>query len=649
MKVSSILAASTLTCLDTASALTPRQPEVEALDSWKRATNQAPNGYTPSRVDCPSTRPSIRVANGLSPQETEWLKKRRANTVQPLGDLLGRLNIRDFDGVGYINKYSRNTTALPNVAIAFSGGGYRAMLNGAGYLAAFDGRTAGSKNAGHIGGLLQASTYIAGLSGGGWLVGSIYANNFSSVQSIVDKGNIWQLGRDIEPGPEESKLKIFQVVDTGAYIKELVDSVDAKLKAGFDTSITDYWGRALSFQLVDAPKGGPGFTYSSIQDDDDFKNANAPLPFLLADERAPGEIAISLNTTNIEFNPWEMGSYDPTLYGFAPLKYVGSNFSAGQLSEGKECIAGFDNLGFVMGTSSSLFNQIVFALEGMPALLKTALTGVLNALGRSEDDIADWAPNPFFGFNPRTNPSARDPQLTLVDGGEDLQNIPFNPLIQPQRAVDVIFAVDSSADTVAPSAPNWSNGTALVATYYRTTNATMQNGTAFPAIPDTNTFVNLGLNNGPTFFGCNAANATTASGTAPLIVYLPNAPYVFQSNTSTTKMSYSNEERNAMILNAYNGATQGNATLDANWPTCVGCAILSRSFVRNNEKVPAACESCFTRYCWNGTLAPNTPPTPYSPKTKLTPITLKKSGAERFIPNIFGFALAAAVSGYLVL
>lgn len=560
------------------------------------------------------------------------------------------MNFQGFDAVGYVNRHSRNHTALPNVAIAFSGGGYRAMTNGAGYLAAFDSRTPGAKGAGQLGGLLQSSTYIAGLSGGGWLVGSIYANNFSSVHGTIDKGNVWQLGRSIIQGPEESKLKIFQVVDTGEYIKELVDSVEGKRKAGFDASITDYWGRALSFQLVDAPKGGPGFTFSSIQDDVEFKNANTPLPFLLADERAPGQVAISLNTTNIEFNPWEMGSYDPTLYGFAPLKYVGSNFSAGQLGESQECIAGFDNLGFVMGTSSSLFNQIVFALEGMPQLLKSALTGVLNALGRSENDIADWAPNPFFGFNPRSNPSARDEQLTLVDGGEDLQNIPFNPLIQPQRAVDVIFAIDSSADIIPPtnSAQNWPNGTALVATYYRTTNATMQNGTAFPAIPDQNTFVNLGLNNRPTFFGCNASNATTASGTAPLIVYLPNAPYVFHSNTSTTKMAYTNEERNAMIINGYNGATQGNGTIDSEWSTCVGCAILSRSFVRNRETVPAACERCFTRYCWNGTLATNTP-APYFPQTKLTPLNIKKSGAERFIPNIFGFALAAAVSGYLML
>lgn len=131
------------------------------------------------------------------------MQKRRPNTVAPMRDLLTRINIAGFDAGNYIDKHSQNTTALPNIAIAFSGGGYRAMTNGAGGLAAFDDRTPNAKGSGQLGGLLQASTYIAGLSGGGWLVGSVYTNNFSSVQSIIDKngdGDIWQLERSILQG-----------------------------------------------------------------------------------------------------------------------------------------------------------------------------------------------------------------------------------------------------------------------------------------------------------------------------------------------------------------------------------------------------------------------------------------------------------------
>jgi lysophospholipase len=434
-----------------------------------------------------------------------------------------------------------------------------------------------------------------------------------------------------------------------------VDTVTSKENAPgvFNTSLTDYWARALSFQFVNATNGGPSFTWSSIQDDNDFKNANAPFPILVALERAPDEILLSTSATNFEFNPYEMGSYDPTLYGFAPLKYVGSNFTGGKIPDGEKCIQGFDNAGFVMGTSSSLFNQILLNAGGLgvPDFVQKAINGVLSTIGKNHDDIADYSPNPFLGFNNQSNPSSQTNRLTLVDGGEDLQNLPLIPLIQPQRNVDVIFAVDSSADTVPPttSAQNWPNGTSLVATFQRTSNVTMQNGTAFPYIPDTNTFVNLGLNNRPTFFGCDASN-TTGKGISPIVVYIPNAPYVFQSNTSTfDKLAYSNEERNAMIQNGYDVATMANSTMSGfeDWSTCVGCAVISRSLSRNGENVPDACKQCFTKYCWNGTLASNAP-TPYFPGMKLEALKIK-SGVEKFVPNMVGAMVAVVVSTYLII
>lgn len=105
-------------------------------------------------------------------------------------DLLERMNITGFDAGAYITKNSQNTTALPNIAIAFSGGGYRAMLNGAGALQAFDNREADSTTPGHLGGLLQASTYVAGLSGGSWLVGSIFVSGICRTL-VKDKWLIW--------------------------------------------------------------------------------------------------------------------------------------------------------------------------------------------------------------------------------------------------------------------------------------------------------------------------------------------------------------------------------------------------------------------------------------------------------------------------
>lgn len=174
---------------------------------------------------------------------------------------LVRANISGFDVGKYIDNHRSNTSALPNIALAFSGGGYRALLNGAGALAAFDNRTTNATNAGHLGGLLQASTYTAALSGGGWMIGSIFANNFTTVQDIINRGKdsqIWQFQNSLLKGPPTGGI---QLLSTAEYYSDMVSTVNSKVDSpagDFNSSITDYYGRGLSFQLINASEGAPG-------------------------------------------------------------------------------------------------------------------------------------------------------------------------------------------------------------------------------------------------------------------------------------------------------------------------------------------------------------------------------------------------------
>jgi len=190
--------------------------------------------------------------------------------------------------------------------------------------------------------------------------------------------------------------------------------------------------------------------------------------------------------------------------------------------------------------------------------------------------------------------------------------------------VDVIFAIGSSADT----SYKWLNGTSLHVTYQRSFDTSIiGKGTTFPEVPDPNTFVNLGLNKLPTFFGCNQSNSEPSP---PLVVYIPNSPYVYYSNVSAFDLEFNNTERNAIIQNGYDVATGANGTLDAQWPMCVGCAILSRSLIRTDTEVPDLCYLCFKTYCWDGTVN-STTPLPYDPKLSLTPINLE-GRAARILP-----------------
>lgn len=319
-------------------------PDVRALP------NSPSGGYAPKAVACPSARPTVRGAgSGLSQSEQDFLVKRRAATLQPMADFFDRAGIADFDAQSYISNHQNNVSALPNIAIAISGGGYRALMNGAGFLAAADSRTAGSTGQGGIGGLLQATTYLAGLSGGGWLVGSIYTNNFSSVDQMLDNSAVWQFQNNIFEGPSSDSG--VGVLNTAEYWTDVRDQVATKDDAGFETSVTDFWGRALSYQLVNAPDGGPDYTWSSIAQDPNLISGSIPMPILVADGRDPGTRILSLNATNFEIGPWEFGSFDPTVYGFAPTQYVGSNFSAGTIPQDGNCVEGFDNVGYVMGRS----------------------------------------------------------------------------------------------------------------------------------------------------------------------------------------------------------------------------------------------------------------------------------------------------------
>lgn len=624
---------------DSPNAISSRSTTRSLSQLSKRGTPQAPDGYVPTEAKCPSRRPEIRNGTSLSPQELEWLPKRRNNTIPHIRELLKHIKIPDFDSEEYLKDVETNTTALPNIGIAISGGGYRAMLSGAGALAAWDIRSDGSTADGNLGGLLQSATYLSGLSGGGWLVGSLAMNNFTSVQHSVNWATIWQMENSIFEGPDQYSLL--------GYYDTILDGVSDKKDAGYERSLTDYWGRMLSYQLINATDGGPSYTWSSIADDPQFSEGETAMPIIIADSRNPGETIIALNSTVFEFTPWELGSFDPSLHGFVPLKYVGSEFYNGSLPSDKPCIRGFDNAGFIMGTSSSLFNQVVMYLDdddsiyvpdGVPKAAVEAAVAVFEAFGNSDDDIADWTPNPFKGFNSVDNLSVNEDRLTLVDGGEDLQNIPYYPHIRVEREVDVVFSYDSSADTES----FWPDGASAIATYERSLED-ISEGSSFPAVPGKNTFRNLGLNARPTFFGCNATNTTEP---APLIVYIPNYPYIYASNISTFQMSINTSELSAIIENGYAVATRLNATEDGDWPVCVGCAMLSRSFDRTNTTVPDKCQECFQRYCWNGTLD-ESEPEPYWPSFLGTQLEIESLG-QRIPSSSFLAAAAAAFAAFVL-
>ena len=83
--------------------------------------------YAPINVTCPPA--LIRYGNnGLSPLESQYISQRQAKVMENLQSWLELVNLQDFN----VSAFLANKSNVPTLAIAFSGGGYRAMLNGAG-------------------------------------------------------------------------------------------------------------------------------------------------------------------------------------------------------------------------------------------------------------------------------------------------------------------------------------------------------------------------------------------------------------------------------------------------------------------------------------------------------------------------------------
>ncbi|ABN64650.2 phospholipase B3 [Scheffersomyces stipitis CBS 6054] len=558
------------------------------------------NPYAPFPATCPD-HAIVREASNISDNEKSYIQQRQAVTNKNLITFLNdRANLSNFDAEKFINDYSSEHNIT--LGLAFSGGGYRAMLCGAGEMLGLDSRYSGAKSNG-LGGLLQSATYMSGLSGGSWLVGSVVLNDFISIEDVLNGDiNIWNLEDSII---NPSGINIFGTVQ---YYTDIEEAVSAKMDAGFNASITDVWGRALSHQFFPDDNSGENVTWSSIRNLSSFQDHSMPYPIVVANGRTPGSYIINENSTVFEVSPYELGSWDPSLNSFSDVQFLGSYMDNGTPNNSDSCIVNFDNAGFIMGTSSSLFNQFILQLNGtgIPDAIKSVINDILSRVSHAEVDIALYFPNPFRRVETAASINiVLNNTLYLVDGGEDLQNVPYYPLIQPDRKLDIIFAYDNSADTEQ----SWPNGTSISYTYLRQF-SDQGRGTPFPFVPGVDDFLDQGLNQRPTFFGCDAENMTNLLNfhgnpdlnvtDIPLVVQLTNQRFSYNSNTSTFKMSYDDDEVRSMIQNGFEVSSRGNFSDDDNWARCVGCAIIRRSQERLGLEQSEECKECFDQYCWRG-------------------------------------------------
>lgn len=661
------------------------------------------HNYAPGPVNCPSGVSLVRVGNSISDSEITYVEERHKKHIHKnLVNFFDRIAIPEFNVPQFFNPDGGSMTTL-GIGLGVSGGGFRAMLTGAGALSAMDIRTPGSTEPGQIGGLLQSMSYISGLSGGAWLIGSVFMQNMPTIQHITSPDGPWQLEFNPITGERKNKnvfninleyeiLKAFSINDNTAsstltreieennllekfridhatvldkkpfnnvkqpldhikqYYSLLYEEVAPKKAAGFALSITDFWARSLSRAFL-AKNVDISTSWSDIVELPRFKSHEMPYPILIANAVVPKVLADANSSTIIEMSPYEFGSWSPTINAFAPMKYIGTELFDGKIVTKKDgtlsCIEGFDNLSFIIATSSSLFNDLAAMgmrhLDGFPQVRSviTKYKQLMNILNANDNkiknniDYALYSPNPFQGFHQGiTLPAPADIKkgvdndlirnikehgnayttsdtLYIVDGGEDDLNVPLDPLLRPERKLDMVIALDVSLDK--GSKPN---GTSIFKGTWRYHGKEDIHRVSFPIIPTPETFIKSGANLGPVFFGCDLekdylkpelhgsnlplfkylkGQFETLLPKPPLIVYMPNHVVSYDSQQPTTRLIYSENDMKKMIQNGHDMFTQKNTS---RWASCLGCSMIHRETVRRGEKFPVFCQGCFEEYCY---------------------------------------------------
>ncbi|KAJ6593826.1 phospholipase B [Mycena capillaripes] len=578
--------------------------------------------YAPSlNVECPdfSTTSLIREFSPqnqtLHPSEVEYVDGRLNTTVQDAWNAwLG-------DGTALSYNLSAFQGLFPKVGLAIPGGGLRAAQYGAGCLSGLDARNDSSKAAG-TGGLLQVASYMTGLSGGSWVTGSLFFNNWPGITDLVlgNGGSLdgWKLDLPfVSPDGDD----VFST-DNQYFYGSILWSVIAKAQAGIDTSITDPWARAISYHFLNqtnrqnfftnATAHGAGQLWSDIPNIPAFQQKLTPFPLIVTDSRPSGSnltTALGPESVVYEISPFEFASYDPNLSAGMNLSYAGTHLSNGKAANGSACVKGFDQAGFIMGTSASLFNQIFdFAhntLQGFSGSDSSKLIYILQRQLRSvrtrADDVANW-PSPFNGLKSSTYQDSAATWLELIDGASNGENIPYGPLFVKSRAVDVVVTIEGSADDLN----NWPNGTGAIATSSRLSTILRASHQQFPPIPQTaEDWVSTGVRQRATFFGCDP----TPPVEYPLVIYLPNAPPLTGddpvTNTGTFTLTYPLKHTQLFLdqvhFNTISGFTPNANTPDPNFGICLQCAAVDRARTKITPVVPRSsiCSQCFQQYCFD--------------------------------------------------
>ena len=345
----------------------------------------------------------VRTGSTLPEGEQTAIAARKKHNYEALKKMLGT---------------NLNPNECPSIAFCCSGGGYRAMIATLGFL----------MGAEEIG-LLDATTYMSALSGSTWLLAPWLYRNIS-LQAYRDQ---------LIPKVQKSLVK------TSFNKSDLFKMYTTKMAFGQPTSSIDLWG-ALIINTLAKDLGSSGQKLRLSELAPRVEKGQHLFPIFTSALPCKGN-----KYEWLEFTPHEVGS--PFLGGYyIPTWSFGRRFEKGSSIDN----APEQTMGYGLGIFGSAFAvSIADAKKELPNIIPSHIFDLGEKLIPSA--TADWMAKHKSIDEKRFSPAivhnfvygiggaqkSDEPVLTCVDGGLAF-NLPFPPLLRPERGINIIVVCDAS-------------------------------------------------------------------------------------------------------------------------------------------------------------------------------------------------------------
>jgi len=344
----------------------------------------------------------VRTTNVVPAEETAIIKKRKAKVNKAVNKAFN------------LTLLERKT---PTISLVCSGGGYRAMLATLGFMVGME--TAG---------VLDMTTYISGLSGSTWFLGT-WINSKKTVNAF--KTDLINLAK--------KKIGVL----TPKEMKLISNAYKVKVAYREPLTIVDLFGALLANMLFD----NLGDKRQQVLLSDQAKTLAAgdwPFPIYVA---VDGRKAAHKQYGWYEFTPFEVGS--PWLGHYVPLWGFGRTFSNGKsITDDPEI-----PLGFLFGIFGSAFSasieriwqEIMTGKEAGSSLDKFVKETIIHHFGDSRLAMSE---EHNFTLGMDTSPIRDDKYMTMIDAGIDF-NLPYPAVSgeKERRQSDILIFFDASYST----------------------------------------------------------------------------------------------------------------------------------------------------------------------------------------------------------